>query len=579
MSFLAVMDPKFPSNIRLVAPTLTTLTILFPQDLWIGASYHDIEALPKSLTSLTLRFAEAGLIFAQSGLKHRGDRAPDVLPFAYASRPGSGLNVRKFEKYLLPLPALLPNLCLLDIQCRYGGFCGVLLNYLPPSITSFSLYGKLYSDELMELEATTLLPFLRTLLLPLADLSGNLAELFPALNNVELGPSPSSFAIFPPTIEELRFFVPKHSTTDPQTLASLSLKKLDFFTTPGDPLPYLQALPSTLTHLSIGASSTVNQQHLALLPASLTFLSCCASPSSWDLFALLPRGLTCLRMIGDIPDDPYGDTEYHKLSNLPPKLTELYLTAFTISTRMLPLLPRSLTILEPRFFLFLSFQDMPPRLQSLTLENLEPAFIPVLPATLTYLRIWDLDPFTDDNIGLLPATMKDLTLNQNISLTNAAIALLPRNLHSLDLSRNTNISDDGLKRLPPMLKILTIKGATDISEKVVPFLPRNLASIEIRNVDSWGDDSAKYLPPFLNQLILGKGTRFTNAGCHDLPPKLVTLELRLNRALTFECLRLLPRTLQTLSLPKNINFTKANQHLLPPTLCIVTSKLKRVPDL
>lgn len=195
----------------------------------------------------------------------------------------------------------------------------------------------------------------------------------------------------------------------------------------------LQFLPSSLRVLKLNKSN-INDQGIAYLPQSLTFLNLSACINITEIgFQTLPSCLQYLN-IG------YTKITDEAISYLPKSLTSLNLNnCGEISNNALKILPPNLQYLH-----------------------------------LAYTKI------SDEGIAYLPKFLTSLYLNNCVHITNEGLKFLPQKLRYLNL-RFTKISNEGIPYLPKTLTSLNFDYCDKISNEGLQFLPSSLQVLELCN--------------------------------------------------------------------------------------------------
>jgi hypothetical protein len=146
-----------------------------------------------------------------------------------------------------------------------------------------------------------------------------------------------------------------------------------------------------------------------------------------------------------------------------------------------------------------------PQTSSFWLEDLTNV---ALPPGLT--KLWlPLDQTTNYlNLPLIPKTVTIIKLSYNEFITDDDIELLPPNLMYLDLSYNTSITNDGIEKLPRTLTHLNLWNNRNVTQACFQFLPPDLIELYLARVAIGGENPLAKLPPKLEILDLGSGRIF-----------------------------------------------------------------------
>jgi hypothetical protein len=346
--------------------------------------------------------------------------------------------------------------------------------------------------------------------------------------------------------------------------------------TASGPFVWMSALPTTMTHLSIGESADLGiaMYWIEKLPRGLKYLHFkyrhqpSVTVSESEASAAWPPSLETL-VISDLPlqlwpslprsltsfsHSLHHDIEHnaHILSNnqvyesvwesLPPKLTTLEVSMKTPTAlpRRLPSLPllTSLKLPHNYFRLGTHVSELPN----------------VLPPGLTHLELWDASP---DLTVWFPSGLKLLNL-ANVYLKPELIARLPNtltNLSILSVSVWCTICDPYTGQ-PNLFGFPESDQAPEFPDPV-PWgsLPQYclsfpaLQSLTLLGKCNLNDEFLKHLPKSLTFLEIEESS-FTDAIVAQItyhPLKVLRLGIQSN--LTGDCFAFLPRTLQELSIP------------------------------
>ena len=139
------------------------------------------------------------------------------------------------------------------------------------------------------------------------------------------------------------------------------------------------------------------------------------------------------------------------------------------------------------------------------------------------------DSFTDDDLLLLPSTLKRLKLVQCAAISEHGMANLDalQGLQEIDLSRQRNLSDAGLQALQHLpLQRLDLRGCNQITDAGLTQLPHTLTDLSLRNCRLISDIGLAHLAPLaLEKLNLDHCRAITDDGIAALPRTLQDLSM------------------------------------------------------
>jgi hypothetical protein len=138
-----------------------------------------------------------------------------------------------------------------------------------------------------------------------------------------------------------------------------------------------------------------------------------------------------------------------------------------------------------------------------------------------------LTAFTDADMALVPAGVKELEVLDATYVSDAGIASLPKSVETLDL-RNINVpitkfKGTGLTALP-QLRALELHGSA-ITYETIGNLPNGLDKLTLRGT-SLTDAHMALVPAGVKELEILNATYVSDAGIASLPKSVETLDLR-----------------------------------------------------
>ena len=344
-------------------------------------------------------------------------------------------------------------------------------------------------------------------------------------------------------LRSLYYALPSHSKT---TYRRLTLTTED-----------AAALPRGLEHLVLVCQLTISVEVFDALPRGLVSLSLpsCTSPGS-DCIPKLPRSLTRLEL-----PKAHRITDEH-LESLPASITVLNLASAAISGAGLEKLPHSITSLNLEKNEVLTAGDIgkiPPLVTQLRLirpiVNANDDELALLPESLRSLNLVFNVNFTDKGLSRLPAKLQHLASAWNPQISSRGFGLLPRSLLSLTVSW-PEVIDSSFELLPVGLVSLRLDSMT-VTDECLKFLPASLTALVLNQTVSISDAGLRYIKAPLRHLAI-PDARITPDAAMVLPQTLTDIEFK---SLSFyEPLEMLhveymPRNLTSLVIDKNRNMT------------------------
>ena len=496
------------------------------------------------------------------------------------------------DQHLASLPSELISL---DLACN-NNISTSCAPYLPSTLQTLTLGNPNVISQLAEIQILSLKP---TPIASLAAMRQQQPQHGTGTASSVLGPNTSTSSSSPSSPEETDPSSSSPSSSDSDATASESSSS----TFPAEteivlPKWICQNLTlKCLSHLnqfeasrmSILYAPHLTDEHVALLPKSLTFLELGNSNSITNIgISLLPPNLktlivsSCLLSFESAKSFPSTLTELvlpkttQLLSDLPlpPHLTSLTLGDTSLYSDML-CLPRGITKLDlgrnlnlcdadiaklPRFLVWFSLQDN----HLLTSQS-----IPFLPSTLQHLRITGNAKFGEVIISsgsgenvCWPKGLLSLELPDNTSLSGGlSLQYLPPGLTRLQLLANQNISNEWVPQLPRTLTLMEISEEPLLTEACLPFLPPTLLTLNVVIPSTY----VKELPRRLTALNVERCHTLVDNCLSDLPVGLLFLKISCGR-ITDSGILFLPQQLHTLHLINNVYLTDNGIKDLPSGL-------------
>lgn len=282
-----------------------------------------------------------------------------------------------------------------------------------------------------------------------------------------------------------------------------------------------------------------------------------------------------------------------ELNNVPESNHQLQ---FDLST-MFKQLPRlkSFSLLDNRPSAQLPLFDIPDHLQSLTLclslrdyhyqslttsnvkslsltnHSIHRQDIHCLPASLTNLRVFDINGWSDYDLAQLPKGLKHLCVAYTTNhIGSRSMAYLPHNLETIILGSywaKTQLDSQMFAYLPRNLKSITTNFAMqNFNHLDLTFLPNKLTILSIDGVSLPSGGSFHILPRSLTWFNYGLED-CKDEYLKDMPQMLVHLKLPKAQGLTTSCFEHLPKTLVTLCL-----------NMLSPIKVVSENHFKNLPS-
>jgi hypothetical protein len=320
-------------------------------------------------------------------------------------------------------------------------------------------------------------------------------------------------------------------------------------------LKHIQALPRTLTYLSLKSRIECSAENIKALPRSLKTCKLNTVFKS-EVMELFPPGLTILE----------GETielDVNALNNLPIGVKAVQLALGSSRTQVAEVdfpnvvLPSHVTVLKihaervsvppigpstlpPKLtFLMMEssgamlerhFHFLPPTLIAIDLRqcssSLTSEVVKLLPQGLKSLSLSRAAPFGDDWLTAgLPPNLLNLDMSPHFKWQNEALGSLPRSLININLSRMNRLNDFGVGLLPPMITLLNACGSRHLTGKCFATLPRSLTQLMVDAGASIQDHEISHLPRSLTYLRIWGAKNLTDACFRMLPRRLETLVL------------------------------------------------------
>lgn len=351
---------------------------------------------------------------------------------------------------------------------------------------------------------------------------------------------------------------------------------LQTYSTGSDSGEWMRALPPHLRTLEL---EIMNDEHLDLLPSTLTHLDVTDIGASRLFYASLPPTLTELRVDNHVNGDALEiDAAIARV--LPRTLTRLL--GASIDPLAIPYLPPGMTEL----FVFTSTRwhvdltcAIPTACTRLTISAMTVLSMAKLPATLLHLQVFASIPAeamrllppslislcmagssnteTIDYFSLLPPRLEELDMLYGYhDVSNCDTTMLPRTLKRLNISHhNVNPPHSWYTGLPSSLvhvrlvvRAFNITHATSIAHLA------NLEHLSLQ-VDEWNPHVIAHLPPQLHNLVVYTSNKHRDKALSRpvvnnllaaLPRQLVICHIPSLRPLNATMRRHLPRTLVSL---------------------------------
>lgn len=363
-------------------------------------SICDLSKLPKSLTSLEIRF--------------RTKWIGDTVEEGYKDR--SKMEIEK--SLLFDEPDLISHLNRLKFLSVEGDLFDYFRNtlVLPPSMEKFELKGKNLSLENLRFEWPK-------------------SSLTHLSMSIETEPYPTFLESLPDSLLHIEFpslcFLEK-APPPPKAWSNLKTIRLDSLEIPRS---WIEGLSPSLVSLAIASASDFSfskESDFFILPATLESLTLYATEVEPTLMHLLPQGLTLLHLESESADIlsqppstlkkirfPYSTVlTLASFDNIPQCVTELDVSCSAMpGEESFPLLPEGLLSLSCGISISLfNASLLPQKLTSLSLpgnyasNGIDSQAMPLLPRSLTHLSSCVLfDDISSDLTGL-PPDLKSLSL-------------------------------------------------------------------------------------------------------------------------------------------------------------------------
>jgi len=404
--------------------------------------------------------------------------------------------------------------------------------------------------------------------------------------NVELN---EEIMRLPPNLVDFK----TRSSIHPSALAHLpsQLTSLDLATrVTNDTIP---VLPRSLTHLVLRLSRSVDDVGVKSLPPNLLCLHLLSCRITSYGVSLLPQTLTELNLTDD------EELDVSVLTRLPPNLVRFTFSGSWLQhlrDDMVPKLPRSLKA----FYTLACNHLTPASVDFLPIDFIRSGY--VLPSSLRraaipkYIASSESTTFIAPNwvesrmgelemIQLVPRHVTGLCLNQVVFVDQGYWQSVPPNLTSLVAKEVVNLTDDDVRILPRTLRTLHAPLSASLSDAAIAFLPPCLTSLLLSTTTHLTNSCIPSLPSTLTLLHLPKSGQIDDVGIPSLPRSITSLDLSWSRKLTDTCISHLPPALTWLKLTSASLLTNACAKRFPRSLTFLdisraaSISKRRNPDL